>query len=584
MTPIATPFAVAALVTRVLEQLGIVRTMGGSIAASFAGDPRSTVDIDVVAALDDARLKIAQCYDRPGCRGRTGYTDARVSRHLWRPSTLSFLSGGQPTARPCLVMATAVTGSPASPSPSSDRSAHARAKLRELFGVDLRSLALLRIGLGVSVLADVSIRAFDVVGLYTDRGVLPRDLLLAMEGRGVYLSAHYWASAHPLLQVVLFAVTAACAVALLVGWRTRLATLACWYLVASVQIRQPLGYMGGDSILRLLLFWGLFLPLAARFSLDASHGRERPGPDRFVSGATVALLLQVCLIYWVTGIRKEGGLWWSGEAVFYALHAESWFTPFGAWLRDFPALLQPITYMTLGLELLGPLLAFVPLRTAECRLAAIALFWSSHLGLAAAMHIGLFPLFSMVAWLPFIPTQAWTWLGASTSTSHDHPPGWRARVRSVAAAVCLAYIFVLLAERARIIPRLLPAEVTAVGRALRIQQSWGMFAPDPSTVSSRREIRKTWADGSQVTEPASTSFRWTVYLRRAATPLPPEHPLAKSLQRFVHLRCQDSRPGTTGRIERIAILVHVREIHSDGFGEPGTLTLVDASCPRGPGP
>jgi hypothetical protein len=50
------PLAVAALVTRVLEQLGIVHTIGGSIAASFAGEPRSTVDIDIVAALDDARV------------------------------------------------------------------------------------------------------------------------------------------------------------------------------------------------------------------------------------------------------------------------------------------------------------------------------------------------------------------------------------------------------------------------------------------------------------------------------------------------------------------------------------------------
>ena len=48
------------------------------------------------------------------------------------------------------------------------------ARLRDLFAVDLRSLALLRIGLGVSVLADTMMRAFDLVGLYTDRGAAPR--------------------------------------------------------------------------------------------------------------------------------------------------------------------------------------------------------------------------------------------------------------------------------------------------------------------------------------------------------------------------------------------------------------------------
>jgi hypothetical protein len=55
MTPVD-PLAVAASVARVLDRVGIVHTIGGSIAASFAGEPRSTVDIDVVAALDDSRI------------------------------------------------------------------------------------------------------------------------------------------------------------------------------------------------------------------------------------------------------------------------------------------------------------------------------------------------------------------------------------------------------------------------------------------------------------------------------------------------------------------------------------------------
>lgn len=460
--------------------------------------------------------------------------------------------------------------------PPAAHARRARAKLGELFGVDLRSLALLRIGLGVSVLADVATRAIDLAGLYTDNGVLPRDLLLAMEGRGVYLSAHYWASAHPILQQALFAATAACAVALLVGWRTRLATLACWYLVASVQIRQPLVYMGGDSILRLLLFWGVFLPLAARFSLDAWQGRVPPRPDRYLSGATVALLLQVCLIYWATGVRKSGDLWWSGRAIFYALHLDAWATPLGIRMREFPSLLEPITYGTLGLELFGPFLAFVPFHTAAFRFATVALFWAFHAGLAAQMNIGLFPLFSMVAWLPFVPTEAWTWSGGRASTATARPPDWRSRLVSIAALICLAYVLVLLAERARVIPRVLPAPVTAVGTALRLQQTWNMFAPDPPTTTRRHDIHKTMRDGSRLTARAATSFRWTVYLSRAGAPRPPDHPLAQSLRRFALLRCGDDHPGG---VEHVAIVLHQWEINDDGLGEPTTGTLFAAPCP-----
>ncbi len=53
----ADPFAVALRVTDALEQLGAISTIGGSLAASFAGEPRSTVDIDIVAALDDRHVE-----------------------------------------------------------------------------------------------------------------------------------------------------------------------------------------------------------------------------------------------------------------------------------------------------------------------------------------------------------------------------------------------------------------------------------------------------------------------------------------------------------------------------------------------
>lgn len=50
------PIAVAIRVVGALEQLGVQSTVGGSIAASFAGEPRSTIDIDIVASLDEAHV------------------------------------------------------------------------------------------------------------------------------------------------------------------------------------------------------------------------------------------------------------------------------------------------------------------------------------------------------------------------------------------------------------------------------------------------------------------------------------------------------------------------------------------------
>jgi hypothetical protein len=56
MTDPFEPLRVAQGVLRTLEDLGILCTVGGSIAGSFAGEPRSTIDIDVVAAVPEAKV------------------------------------------------------------------------------------------------------------------------------------------------------------------------------------------------------------------------------------------------------------------------------------------------------------------------------------------------------------------------------------------------------------------------------------------------------------------------------------------------------------------------------------------------
>lgn len=54
MTDVRDALAVAVRVGQIFDALGVLHTIGGSIAASFAGEPRSTIDIDFVVALDHA--------------------------------------------------------------------------------------------------------------------------------------------------------------------------------------------------------------------------------------------------------------------------------------------------------------------------------------------------------------------------------------------------------------------------------------------------------------------------------------------------------------------------------------------------
>lgn len=51
MTPID-PLAIAAVVVEVLERVGLQYMIGGSVAASLLGEPRSTLDLDIMIECD----------------------------------------------------------------------------------------------------------------------------------------------------------------------------------------------------------------------------------------------------------------------------------------------------------------------------------------------------------------------------------------------------------------------------------------------------------------------------------------------------------------------------------------------------
>lgn len=138
------------------------------------------------------------------------------------------------------------------------------------------------------VLSDLARRAKDLVAHYSDQGVLPRSEL----DLGPYSFSLNTLSGAPEFQALLFGLAALGALSMLVGYRTRLATFVVWLLVLSIQLRNPLVLTGGDQLLHLLLFWGIFLPLGTVWSVDRARADER-------GGAIDALLLgrYGCLVF-----------------------------------------------------------------------------------------------------------------------------------------------------------------------------------------------------------------------------------------------------------------------------------------------
>ncbi len=237
-----------------------------------------------------------------------------------------------------------------------------RAKVVEIFGADLRSLAAFRMALALLVLADLANRATDLAGHYSDQGILPRSVLVE-EVLNPWRFSLSLMSGQPLFQGLLFGVAAVAAVGLLVGYRTRLMTAVVWVLLLSIQWRNPLVNSSGDMLLHLLLFWGMFLPLGAYWSVDrALRPVQARFSMRFLSLATAALFLQIAFMYWFTALLKSGPEWRvDGTALYYALSIDRFTTPIGNYLLQFPELLKMMTFGTLALRGLRAIFAVLPI-------------------------------------------------------------------------------------------------------------------------------------------------------------------------------------------------------------------------------
>ena len=289
-------------------------------------------------------------------------------------------------------------------------------KLEEILGFDLRSLAVFRIGLALVIIADLVIRFGEIEAHYSDYGVLPRTALI-----NEFLKPWYWSihllSGEPFVQSLIFGFALLFAVLLLIGYRTTLATIACWAMIISLHNRNPALIFAGDDALRAIAFWAMFLPLGAVYSFDSAlNTSTKPLPKRVVSGATVGLIIQLCFIYMFSAWFKHQSPLWSseGSAVYYALSFDQYGTWFGQFLLQLKPLLKTMNFGALWFEWLGALLLFIPWKNSFFRGIAIASFIFLHISFGLSFTIGVFPLLCIAVWLAFIPSVVWEFLYKKT--------------------------------------------------------------------------------------------------------------------------------------------------------------------------
>lgn len=382
--------------------------------------------------------------------------------------------------------------------------------------LDLRSLAAFRIGLGLCLLGDLLTRALYLRAHYTDWGVLPRVALLER-----YPSTWIF-SFHGLLgnwqwEALLFLVHAALAVALIIGFRTRVVLFFSWLLLISLQNRNPLILQGGDVLLRLLFFWALFLPLNARASVDAIHSSVKAVSNRYLSWIGALFIFQIALIYWFSAAFKTDTIWrTSGTAIYYALNIDQFTRPLGYYLLQFPEILRQLSLSVWYLEALGPFLLFVPFQIA--RMAAVIVFMGFHLGLTLTMDLGPFPYFCMIGWVALLPELFWDLIAKLKTPAFEeriakikssfarigqkYKPGAIALKPSRKLTALAVFLFLYaLYWNFTTLPKpsvKMRSSFSWIGDLTRIDQKWNMFSPFPLKEDGWYVIAATLADGREV--------------------------------------------------------------------------------------
>ncbi|RYZ20865.1 MAG: hypothetical protein EOP49_47350, partial [Sphingobacteriales bacterium] len=300
--------------------------------------------------------------------------------------------------------------------------------------------------------------------------------------------------------MLLFLAAAASALALAFGWRTKLASFLSWILILSLHNRNPFVLQGGDDLLRIMLFYGMFLPWGKRWSADAGNRaatRQLSGPETYTGAAGAGYILLIFSVYFFSALMKTGSDWTTDySALYYAVSLDQIALPLGKLLYPHYELLRVLTFITWWAELLLPILLLLPTKSYLPRLVFIVGMALLHLGISASLYVGLFFVIGWVTLLGLLPPfvlnriEKWANLG-SLRMRNRFPdfrlPKWAAgtkndgyRKNPILEGLLWSTVLYCLFWNLNNTPGSLvgmPQRMQWIGQLLRIDQYWGMFAP-----------------------------------------------------------------------------------------------------------
>ena len=222
--------------------------------------------------------------------------------------------------------------------------------------VDARGPAIARILLGfTAVWTFFDLLVFDGEWLFTDQGLFMTDMARKNYGgklRTLWDPEHgfenWWDifvvltdrwtvlffRSDPPFVYTIFGLYFLFGTIMTIGLYTRVATVLTWFLTLQLYNYNPIYYTGGDTVLRVMLFLGMFVDWGQAYSVDAWRKRRKailggaeqvPALRRIPVWPLRLMMLQLAIIYCATGILKSGKTWANGTALYYALNLDHFY-------------------------------------------------------------------------------------------------------------------------------------------------------------------------------------------------------------------------------------------------------------------
>ena len=344
---------------------------------------------------------------------------------------------------------------------------------KAIFRMDIRALSIFRIALALLIIYDLTTRLSDLNAHYTDSGILPRQVILNNNPLFQYLYIHFF-SGNAGFEIFVFIIAYIFAFLLLLGYKTRLATIISWYFLISLHARNHFILYGSDILLRMILFWSMFLPLGLCYSIDNILNKTNKHESNLIfSGWTVGYIIQIAFVYFFTALLKSGAEWHKeGSAIYYALNLEIYARPLAESFLQLPGeYLKLLTSLVLWFEYLVPFLLLSPIFTNQLRTLAILGIVALHIGFNTFLDLGHFGICSVIALIPLL----------SIRTKANNIPKEPSLHIAEKIVVPLLIIYILALNIATVNPNLkMHKSISFIAKYLQLDQSWGMFAPHPA--------------------------------------------------------------------------------------------------------